>query len=128
MLTFNQKKELEILYSRWFENLTDEEYDNLDNDFNIIGYLSKNGLLNEEKVQEFLNSEITILSAFEELGFDIIENDLKQLILQKGMVSIHIFKDIKKFSYRDEDNYPACFDMEELSLLNELFKFWGWIE
>lgn len=78
----------------------------------------------KEKEQEILNK-------FEELGYKVILDDEKYLVLKNYILSatFYIRKLTKEYHKYDESTH--CYEdvtFQEHQLLTELFKCWGWFD
>ena len=84
-----------------------------------------------------MRTEQEVLKDFEELGFEVVCDSDKELILERKfqhchmiIQRIHINKQLISYSksqFLYDYDSPFNLDMQEHKLLNELFKIWWWI-
>ena len=82
-----------------------------------------------------MRTEQDVLKDFEALGYKVVCNNERELVLEDEYYRhhidrIHISKDLRlytKFQHLYRVDEPKNLDMQEHNLLNELFKIWGWI-
>jgi hypothetical protein len=82
-----------------------------------------------------MRTEQDVLKDFEALGYKVVCNNERELVLEDKYYRhhidrIHIGKDLRlytKFQHLYRVDEPKNLDMQEHKLLNELFTIWGWI-
>lgn len=85
-----------------------------------------------------MRTEQDVLKDFESLGYEVVCNSDRELILEQELKSnytiinrIHIEKQLQaysksQFAYRVGTS-PLWVFMQEHKLINELFNIWGWL-
>ena len=82
-----------------------------------------------------MRTEQEILKDFEKLGYEVVCNSDRELVLEEEYYHnhfkrIHIKKQFRlyaKLQHLFNIDEPVNFDIQEHKLLNELFIIWGWI-
>ena len=75
-----------------------------------------------------MRTEEEILKDFRILGYKVRENNSKRLKLQVSDYTIDISKINRVYRcYLEDEETICCIELEEHTLIHELFKCWGWL-